>query len=54
MQRFIAAATPRGISVCKQRRAMGRDGLASLSEPAVAGCGENRKLTSIANAVVRK
>ena len=29
MKRFMAAAQPKGISVCKQRRANGRDGLAS-------------------------
>ncbi len=33
MKRFMAAAQPTGISVCKQRRANGRDGLASFAHP---------------------
>src|ERR1019366_2807485 len=54
MQRFIAAATPKGIPVCKQRRAMGRDGLASSVNLLLPDAEKTGKLTSIANAVVRK
>jgi choline dehydrogenase-like flavoprotein len=54
MQRFMTAGKAIGMPVCKQRRALGRDGLASsvnLLLPDAEGTG---KLTSIANAVVRE
>ena len=41
LQRFIAVAKPRGIPVCKQRSAQGRDGLARLGESFAARCGAN-------------
>jgi len=53
MQRFIAAAKPRGIPVCKQRRAMGQNGLASSVNLLLPDAEKTGKLTSIANAVVR-
>ena len=37
MQRFIATAQPKGIAVCKQRRATGRDGLGKLGQPSSPG-----------------
>lgn len=54
MQRFIAAAKPRGIPVCKQRRALGRNGLASSVNILLPDAEKTGKLTSIANAVVSK
>jgi choline dehydrogenase-like flavoprotein len=54
MQRFIAAAKPFDMSVCKQRRAMGRDGLASSVNLLLPDAERTGKLTSIANAVVRQ
>jgi choline dehydrogenase-like flavoprotein len=54
MQRFIDAATPKGMAVCKQRRAMGRDGLASSVNLLLPDAEKTGKLTSIANAVVRQ
>ena len=54
MQRFIDAAKPRGIPVCKQRSALGRDGLASSVNLLLPDAEKTGKLTSIANAVVRE
>jgi choline dehydrogenase-like flavoprotein len=54
MQRFIAAGKPFHMSVCKQRRAMGRDGLASSVNLLLPDAEKTGKLTSIANAVVRE
>jgi choline dehydrogenase-like flavoprotein len=54
MQRFILASKPFNISVCKQRRALGRDGLASSVNLLLPDAEKTGKLTSIANAVVRE
>ncbi len=54
MQRFIAAAKPMGVSVCKQRRALGRDGLASSVNLLLPDAEKTGRLTSVANAVVRR
>ena len=54
MQRFIAAGKPLGISVCKQRRALGRDGLASSVNLLIPDAEKTGKLTSVSNAVVRQ
>ena len=54
MQRFIAAAKPMGVPVCKQRRATGRDGLASSVNLLLPDAERTRNLTSIQNAVVRE
>ena len=54
MLRFIAAAKPKDIPVCKQRRAMGRDGLASSVNLLLPDAEKTGKLTSIQNAVVRE
>jgi choline dehydrogenase-like flavoprotein len=54
MQRFIAASKPFDMSVCRQRRAMGRDGLASSVNLLLPDAERTGKLTSIANAVVRQ
>ncbi|HEY1768393.1 MAG TPA: GMC family oxidoreductase [Terracidiphilus sp.] len=54
MQRFIAAAKPRNIPVCKQRRALGVDGLASSVNLLLPDAGRTGNLTSIADAVVRE
>lgn len=54
MQRFTAAAKPLGIAVCKQRRAAGRDGLASSVNLLIPDAEATGKLTSIQNAVVRQ
>ena len=54
MQRFIAAAAKRNIPVCKQRRALGRDGLASSVNLLLPDAEKRGKLTSIADAVVRE
>ncbi len=54
MQRFIAAARPMGVPVCKQRRATGRDGLASSVNLLLPDAEATGKLTSIANAVVSR
>src|SRR3984957_18961189 len=54
MQRFIAAAKPFDMPVCKQRRALGRDGLASSVNLLLPDAERTGKLTSIANAVVRQ
>jgi choline dehydrogenase-like flavoprotein len=54
MERFIAAARPFDMPVCKQRRALGRDGLASSLNLLLPDAERTGKLTSIANAVVRQ
>jgi choline dehydrogenase-like flavoprotein len=54
MQRFIAAGKPFNMPVCKQRRALGRDGLASSVNLLLPDAEKTGKLTSIANAVVRE
>jgi choline dehydrogenase-like flavoprotein len=54
MQRFIAAAKPRNIPVCKQRRALGVDGLASSVNLLLPDAERTGNLTSIADAVVRE
>ena len=54
MQRFMAAGKPFNMPVCKQRRALGRDGLASSVNLLLPDAEKTGKLTSIANAVVRK
>ena len=54
MRRFIAAGKPLGVDVCKQRRALGRDGLASSVNLLLPDAEKTGKLTSISNAVVRE
>ncbi|HXA05177.1 MAG TPA: GMC family oxidoreductase, partial [Bryobacteraceae bacterium] len=54
MHRFIRAAAPLGIPVCKQRRSLGRDGLASSVNLLLPDAEKTGNLTSIANAVVRE
>jgi choline dehydrogenase-like flavoprotein len=54
MQRFIDSAGPMGVLVCKQRRATGRDGLASSVNLLLPDAERTGKLTSIQNAVVRE
>src|ERR1700761_4501498 len=54
MDRFINAAKPRGVPVCKQRRALGVDGLASSVNLLLPDAERTGNLTSIANAVVRE
>ena len=54
MQRFMAAGKPYGMPVCKQRRADGRDGLASSVNLLLPDAEKTGKLTSLANAVVRE
>lgn len=54
MQRFVDACKPLGVPVCKQRRALGSEGLASSVNLLIPDAEETGKLTSIANAVVRK
>jgi choline dehydrogenase-like flavoprotein len=54
LQRFAAAAKPFSMPVCKQRRALGRDGLASSVNLLLPDAEQTGKLTSIANAVVRQ
>ena len=54
MQRFMAAGKPFNMPVCKQRRALGRDGLASSVNLLLPDAEKTGKLTSIANAVVRE
>jgi choline dehydrogenase-like flavoprotein len=53
MQRFITAGKPFGVVVCKQRRADGRDGLASSLNLLLPDAEATGNLTSISNAVVR-
>ena len=54
MQRFIGCGQATGMPVCKQRRALGRDGLASSVNLLLPDAEKTGKLTSIANAVVRE
>jgi choline dehydrogenase-like flavoprotein len=54
MQRFMAAGKAFNMPVCKQRRALGRDGLASSVNLLLPDAERTGKLTSIANAVVRE
>jgi choline dehydrogenase-like flavoprotein len=54
MQRFTAAGKTFNMPVCKQRRALGRDGLASSVNLLLPDAERTGKLTSIANAVVRE
>ena len=54
MERFIAAAKVFDVPVCKQRRAEGRDGLASSVNLLLPDAERTGKLTSVANAVVRQ
>jgi choline dehydrogenase-like flavoprotein len=54
MQRFIAAGKSVGMPVCKQRAAVGRDGLASSVNLLLPDAERTGKLTSLANAVVRE
>ncbi len=54
MQRFTAAGKQFDMPVCKQRRAEGRDGLASSVNLLLPDAERTGKLTSIANAVVRE
>jgi choline dehydrogenase-like flavoprotein len=54
MQRFKTAGQRFGMPVCKQRRALGRDGLASSVNLLLPDAEKTGKLTSIANAVVRE
>jgi choline dehydrogenase-like flavoprotein len=54
MQRFIIAGKQFDMPVCKQRRALGRDGLASSVNLLLPDAEKTGKLTSIANAVVRE
>lgn len=54
MQRFMAAGKRFDMSVCKQRRAEGRDGLASSVNLLLPDAENTGRLTSIANAVVRE
>jgi len=52
--RLKAAGQPRNIFVCRQRRANGRDGLASSVNLLLPDAEKTGNLTSIANAVARK
>ena len=54
MRRFMEAGKRFNMPVCKQRRAMGRDGLASSVNLLLPDAERTGKLTSIANAVVRE
>ena len=54
MQRIINAAKPLNIPVCKQRRALGVNGLASSVNLLLPDAEATGNLTSIANAVVRE
>lgn len=54
MERFITAGKAFNMPVCKQRRALGRDGLASSVNLLLPDAERTGKLTSIANAVVRE
>ena len=54
MQRFMAAGKRFDMPVCKQRRALGRDGLASSVNLLLPVAERTGKLTSVANAVVRE
>ena len=54
MTRFMAAGKPLGVAVCKQRRATGKDGLASSVNLLIPDAEKTGKLTSVSNAVVRE
>ncbi len=54
MERFVAAAKAKDIVACKQRRALGRDGLASSVNLLLPDAEKTGNLSSIANAVVRE
>ncbi|MDE3106060.1 MAG: GMC family oxidoreductase [Acidobacteriota bacterium] len=54
MQRFRKAAKSLGVPLCKQRRATGRDGLASSVNLLLPDAERTGRLTSIENAVVRE
>ncbi len=54
MKRFMDAGKRFEMPVCKQRRALGRDGLASSVNLLLPDAEKTGKLTSIANAVVRE
>jgi choline dehydrogenase-like flavoprotein len=54
MQRFKAAGKAFNMDVCKQRRALGRDGLASSVNLLLPDAEKTGKLTSVSNAVVRE
>jgi choline dehydrogenase-like flavoprotein len=54
MERFMAAGKAFNMPVCKQRRALGRDGLASSVNLLLPDAERTGNLTSIANAVVRE
>ena len=54
MHRFSDAGKAYNMPVCKQRRALGRDGLASSINLLLPDAEKTGKLTSIANAVVRE
>src|SRR5215472_584419 len=54
MQRFMAAGKRFNMPVCKQRRALGRDGLASSVNLLLPDAEATGRLTSIANAIVRE
>ncbi|MGB6723474.1 MAG: GMC family oxidoreductase N-terminal domain-containing protein, partial [Terracidiphilus sp.] len=54
MQRFTAAGKPFHLPVCKQRRALGVDGLASSVNLLLPDAEKTGNLTSIADAVVRE
>src|ERR1700734_542748 len=53
MQRFIAAGKKTGVPVCKQRRALGVDGLASSINLLLPDAFATGKLTAVPNVVVR-
>ena len=54
MQRFRTAGKPMGLFLCKQRRALGRDGLASSVNLLIPDAEKTGRLTSVSNAVVRE
>jgi choline dehydrogenase-like flavoprotein len=54
MQRFIAAGKKTGVPVCKQRRALGVDGLASSINLLLPDAFATGKLTAVPNVVVRQ
>jgi choline dehydrogenase-like flavoprotein len=54
MERFMDAAKTKGVPVCKQRRALGVNGLASSVNLLLPDAEQTGNLTSIANAVVRE
>lgn len=54
MKRFIAAAKPRGVPVCKPRAALGRDGLASSVNLLLPDAFATGRLTAVPNVVVRE